>query len=228
MNQNSKLTRSDYEKYLVYLYFGKNEDKDYLLNCIKRAYRDFNRTIHGINKDNSKGEPRKPAIDIAIHILKKYFESISLSSVIITTQSKFDCGHRALCEEICKAYCEYGYNKFNIGQAQKWINMTFKYIYTLGKERISGFENFEKIYSFCHVPIDNILIEKLFAADYKFPVPESSWSRINDYDEYLKYQTLIRESFNLPPLDVEFHLWLGGKVEPIHDITRINSMPIQS
>lgn len=39
------ITRDDYEDYLVYLYFGTSQN--YLKACINRAYRDFNRTMHG-------------------------------------------------------------------------------------------------------------------------------------------------------------------------------------
>ena len=46
MNPQSKLTRKDYEDYLVSLYFGT--DQDLMTACIKRAYLDFNRTMHGL------------------------------------------------------------------------------------------------------------------------------------------------------------------------------------
>jgi hypothetical protein len=44
-------SRSDYEEYLVRLYFG---DSDLLTACINRAYRDFNRTIHGLKQVTMK------------------------------------------------------------------------------------------------------------------------------------------------------------------------------
>jgi len=46
------IDRRDYEDYLVRLYFGKTTD--FLECCISRAYRDFNRTLHGIAKTNEK------------------------------------------------------------------------------------------------------------------------------------------------------------------------------
>ncbi len=39
----SEISRKDWEKYILGLFFGKNEP---LLNCINRAYRDFSRTLH--------------------------------------------------------------------------------------------------------------------------------------------------------------------------------------
>ena len=35
------------------------------------------------------------------------------------------------------------------------------------------------------------------------------WSKLNDYNEYLKYQDWFRNKYkNEIPLDAEFHLWL--------------------
>jgi hypothetical protein len=47
---------------------------------------------------------------------------------------------------------------FFVGQAQKWVNMTMKYIFTVGEQRIPGFD---LVYTYCHVPLDNILLEKI-------------------------------------------------------------------
>jgi hypothetical protein len=52
MNAGSILTRSDYEEYLVYLYFGAGPD--YLRKSVDRAYLDFSRTLHGMSSLTSK------------------------------------------------------------------------------------------------------------------------------------------------------------------------------
>jgi hypothetical protein len=52
MNPSSLLTRSDYEDYLVYLYFDTSTS--YLVGCINRAYRDFNRTLRGLRTVETK------------------------------------------------------------------------------------------------------------------------------------------------------------------------------
>jgi hypothetical protein len=95
-----------------------------------------------------------------------------------------------------------------VGQAQKWVNMTFKYIFTLGEQRLLGFQPF---YSQCHIPLDKILIAQL--TKYGFPTLKSAWSRIDDYNEYLGLQNWVRERFSLAPMDVEFYLWMGKEVE---------------
>lgn len=50
--RETNLTQKDYKDFLLFLYFGKN--KDYLEKCIDRAYRDFNRTIHGFANNKNK------------------------------------------------------------------------------------------------------------------------------------------------------------------------------
>ena len=125
----------------------------------------------------------------------------------IHTQSGFDSYHRTACERLPALYREFGFYEFSIGQAQKWINMTFKYIFTLGEERLPGYG---QVYQFCHVPIDNVVIDQL--TRYGFP-PLRYWSRLDDYDLYLAYQKRVRQCFDLLPLDVEFLLWLDRAVD---------------
>lgn len=202
MNIPSRLTREDYENYLVYLYFGT--DQDLLKACINRAYRDFNRTMHGFGKFKMAGQ----LYDEAVDLLKKSFSNLkSLSSTNPLTVEVFDNWHKSTCINITSLFKKYGFHLF-IGQAQKWVNMTLKYIFTVGEQRIQGFSF---AYSFCHVPLDNILLDRL--EKYDFPTLKCSWSRLDDYDKYLQKQNWIRQKFTLAPMDVEFLLWLGHEIE---------------
>jgi hypothetical protein len=58
------------------------------------------------------------------------------------------------------------------GQAQKWLNMTFKYVYVMGEHRLPGFIH---LYDLCHVPLDNILMNRLYP--YAFQRLPCRWSR---------------------------------------------------
>ncbi len=121
------------------------------------------------------------------------------------TQQKFDDWHQEACKRLADIYRECGYQWFAVGQAQKWLNMTFKYIYVMGEQRLPGFDH---LYDFCHVPLDNILIDRLLT--YEFPRLQCAWSRLNNYDTYLDRQHWVRNRFkSLAPLDVEFRLWMG-------------------
>jgi len=190
MNARSTLKRSDYEDYLVYLYFGAKSDC--LSRCIDRAYLDFSRTLWGLSKLASRDKNN------------------DLASV--TGQAAFDKWHEATCQQLSAIYNEHDYHLF-VGQAQKWINMTFKYIFTLselGKYRRPGLG---EVYPFCHAPLDRLLIHRL-SKKYDIPWPhQCAWSRLDNYNHYLCYQQQIRQRFVPVPLDVEFLLWMGKDVE---------------
>ena len=195
----STLDRQHYESYLIRLYFGSGSDP--LILCLNRAYRDFNRTLHQISSIEGKD-------DLYIQVrsyLYGAFKDLKLTS--IKGQGGFDNWHQTMCYQLQGIYAEWGYHNFFIGQGQKWINMTFKYIFTMGSSRIPGYEEFQR---FCHVPLDNILLAQL--EPYDFPVLSARWSRLNDYQEYLSCQNWIRNTFRLNPLDTEFKLWLGEDV----------------
>lgn len=202
MNTQSKLTRADYEVFLVRVLMG--EDVDFLNGCIVRAYRDFNRTMHGY----SKLDPNRKIFNNAVTLIKKSLEDLrTLCLVQPMAADIFDNWHKTSCINIITHFKNNYYHLY-VGQAQKWVNMTMKYIYVLGEQRISGFGS---VYPFCHVPIDNILQKALEL--YGYPPLNCAWSRLDDYDEYLQRQNWIRQRFLLAPLDVEFKLWMGQKVE---------------
>lgn len=197
------LTRSDYEDYLVRLYFGS--EADLLLACMNRAYRDFNRTLHQLRKLESSRDSKA----LAVTCLKESIHDLKTIAAHSINQESFDNWHKEICSNLIYIYTDGGYSLFTVGQAQKWINMTLKYIFTCGENRIPGFTG---IYPYCHVPLDNILLEKL--EKYNFPRFSCAWSRINNYGEYLERQRWIRQTFNNSvPLDVEFLLWLGKDIQ---------------
>jgi hypothetical protein len=200
-------SRSDYEEYLVRLYFG---DSDLLTACINRAYRDFNRTIHGLKQVTMKNVIHQEASAY----LRKSFGEIQTGVVRIEDFKIFDSWHHSICNGLSNCYKSHGYQNFSIGQGQKWINMVFKYIFTVGDNRLPGFSKF---YQFCHIPIDNIILNQL-KEKYFFSGLSCAWSRLNDYKEYLDFQKWIRDRFSGDPLDVEFELWMqGSKTEDIRE-----------
>jgi hypothetical protein len=202
MHPKSILTRSDYVDYLVYLYFGS--DPDLLNACINRAYRDFNRTLHGFGRLKNGGEIYRLAVDV----LKDGVLGLQNLPASQVSADGFDAWHKTTCERMISIYKNHGY-RFFVGQAQKWVNMTMKYVFVLGEERLAGFE---PVYAHCHVPLDNILLRQL--ERYGFPGLSCAWSRLDDYGEYLQRQSWIRAKFLLAPLDVEFLLWGGRAIPP--------------
>jgi hypothetical protein len=200
MPVSSIITPKDYENYLVYLYFGSG--KDLLAGCIQRAYRDFNRTLHGIGDFSHADEVKNKAVSLLTESLRK----LQLAPEEQVSSLVFDQWHRTTCDDLCSLYENAGFYLY-IGQAQKWVNMTLKYIFSVGEERISGFGF---VYPFCHVPFDSILLSRL--ERFGFPLIDCAWSRLDDYSEYMSRQKWIRQHFTIAPLDVEFLLWLDKEI----------------
>jgi hypothetical protein len=170
----STLQRSDYEDCLIVLYFGRG--KDNLSLCRQRAYGDFKRTLRGI-----AGLPRaEEAHKRADEVLNQNLTAIR--GIEAPTHEKFGEWHRRACERLTAIYRECDFS-FSVGQAQKWLNMTFKYIYVMGDARIPGFGH---LYDLCHVPLDRILVNALLQYGFE-PLP-CAWSSLNDYGVYLGSQ----------------------------------------
>lgn len=184
--------RSEYEDLLIFYYFGADEDR--LRACRRRAYLDFNRTLRGIRAN-------KGAYANAEKVLAGSLAAIRVMKDL--TQGKFDEFHRNTIATLADGYRRDGYSKFTVGHGQKWINMTFKYMFVMGERRIAGFSH---LYDFCHVPIDEYL---LAALPKDFAPLGCRWSCLNNYELYLDRQQWIRNRFRKAPLDVEHELWLN-------------------
>jgi len=189
-------TQKEQENFLYRLYFGGRGIA--LEQAVRRAYQDLSRTVHGAASHVN-------AHQRASRLLQREVEALALNSNE-NTQEIFDNWHQSACESICKLYAEENYNKFYVGQAQKWINMTMKYIYVFTEERLPGYL---PLYPFCHVPIDNIV---LAMPEFKrLTTFTTAWSRISSYAKYLEFQLRVRDRFpGTAPLAVEFHVWQRG------------------
>ncbi len=192
---------NDQEEFLIELFFGI--EGDYLDRCVARAYRDFNRTLRGVAKLESKNS--RALYYGGGEIISRQLGKLKSFKV---TQETFDQWHHIACQDLRNAYAKGKYKKFSFGQAQKWLNMTYKYIQVMGETRIPGYSIF---YPFAHVPIDRIVLKQFKRKFSEFSPPKlsvESWSRLDDYEEYMEYQRWIRNTFSgSAPLAVEFIEW---------------------
>ena len=180
-------------EFVLCLYFGRDGDK--LRLATRRAYLDFSRTLHGIEK---YPDARQRADDFMYRTLAELAMKHGDAS-----QEFFDAWHEKAVKDLCAIYMAAGYKNFYIGQAQKWINMTLKYVYVFGESCLPGFGKF---YRYCHVPIDNIILEKDEFKHLRSFI--CAWSRISDYGTYLAFQLAVRKKFkDSSPLAVEFWIW---------------------
>lgn len=186
----------DQYKFLVRVYFGEIT-KDYLTNCIDKAYLDFSRTLRDIPQQSSVRLRSEAA-----GILHTEFKALK-DSTTIKNQNSFDNWHRSVCTNICSIYHNSNF-QFSIGQAQKWLNMSFKYFFVFREGQLE----YKNYYPFGHVPIDNIILDKLRIIDKSMFTLLEPWSRIKLYADYLVFQENVRCMFpNSAPLAVEFHIW---------------------
>lgn len=184
---------------MVYLYFGATDN--YYKAASSRAYLDFCRTIKFIVSSN-EGERAQARTDVDGMIENKLK---AIADAVITSQDEYDEWHKELCEEIVGRYAKVCGDQFCIGQAQKWVNMTVKYLYLIDSGCV------KPITTFAHVPLDNYVFT---AAREHLALSSDSltpWSKINDYSVYLNYQIGLRKAvkaLNTDPFRWELFYWL--------------------
>lgn len=185
---------SDILDFITYAYFGGSTNK--IEAASRRAYLDMNRTIR------FDDFPKDDRYQLRLLVQKIFEEEIPLLlGNSISTQSDFDAWHFHVCQEIISHYQKVGIS-FTFGQAQKWLNMTIKYLYML------EYDVFHHTFPFFHVPLDNYIFD-VVDKELFIRKPDNPWSRIDDYWVYLDYQKQIREKLtDSSPLRWEFRYWL--------------------
>jgi hypothetical protein len=98
------------------------------------------------------------------------------------------------------------------GHAQKWVNMTLKYLFTAHGLGLDNAGDIATWYPYAHVPIDQILMRALYGDGFVHSPRPRAWSTINQRD-YIDFQMSVRRTYVECPMDVEFMLWnpTGGK-----------------
>ncbi|HKP42105.1 hypothetical protein [Mycobacterium sp.] len=188
----SSLSDDDVRKFLSYLYFGDVQDE--IDASIRRAYRDFSRTLHGLGKYVDRSRSKAAAREVLRDSIRE------LTASATSRQDEFDAWHKNTCDELRASFGDF---HVYYGQAQKWINMSLKYLFILDRSRIAPY------WDYCHVPVDNILLGKI--AGHEPPRFGCWWSRIDDYQRYRHFQDWFRNEFPGAPMDNEWRLWLGAE-----------------
>ena len=216
--------------FLLYSYFGcKSEDlaREGIQKCAYRAYLDLNRRIAFKYSSSELDKMQKDNTDLA----KKYKEAKkalieSVCDIILCSVDKYECvdgqfglWHKAKCEEIMGTMNTAIFqddslilksNSFTYGLAQKWVNMTLKYLWLL--DRLPEGLTAKSL----HVPIDSFILKKMQedvdeirkdGDTYKYK--GKSWSQLDDYDVYLDIQTKIGQIAGKTfPIEWEGPAWM--------------------
>lgn len=169
-------------------------------DLVQLAYLDVNRTIRGVNPDQSCSFKQ---------IVVSFIERLLASPP--PTQAEFDQRHHECCQK-CLALSSSDGARIHYGQAQKLLNMSLKYLYNefaayKGSQNQFGFpdSNVEHLF---HLPIDsqirNYLVGTCAFAD-PTSLPWSQWT----HDHYISFQHQLRKRLNAQyrPLEIDYMLW---------------------
>lgn len=177
------------------IYFGAITDP--MAAASDRAYRDLNRTIRFKKMPQEQRDLLRQSVT---ELFKK--EIPTLVERGVDDQISYDSWHHRICREIRTYYRDAGI-EFFYGQAQKWLNMTMKYLY------VSGEYTFDGLFQYLHIPIDNYVFS-VAKKELGIPQPTTAWSRWDDYNrQYMAYQTALRSNIRgYYPLRWEFKFWM--------------------
>lgn len=163
--------------------------------CEDLAYRDFCRTIRFSGEHNKFKDSVKAVITQNIDGL-----------ISVHSQKDFDQKHKNLCEKIIETanFQKVLAADFTYGQAQKWLNMTLKYMLLMGFWN----DKLQPIIGFLHVPVDNY-ITTAAKKNFGISITSKAWSKW-DRDEYIDFQTRICNALDgvETPIEWENHTWI--------------------
>lgn len=220
----------------VYFTTGENDFE----KASFRAYLDFCRTIKfkddykGDKKEKEKEDIKKAVSRLIENFVKTIEHTPDVFDNIDDKNDNIINSHKKLCRMIINKFSEFTQpNTFTYGHAQKWVNMTLKYLYVLDKCKERS--TYDAIVSYFHVPIDNIILdmcsnpeehnknlpEGMQALPEGFSVKregeeKDAWSTWKDYtyDSYReKLEGQIKTCYgeNTPPLIWELENWAPKK-----------------
>lgn len=191
------------KKFLFNAYFDLKEGME--IACIKRAYRDMNRTLLefqivkvGGQKDLKKIEENREVVrNIWQQFLVK--KILELKAKVFENNEEFDLWHSEFCSDLMVIST----HKLTLGQAQKWINMIIKYLVVFGEESIL------RNIRYFHIPIDSLIMDELYRNKmFNIAKLDTPWSKITEMEKYLDYQNQFREIVNPKiPLEMEFEIF---------------------
>lgn len=163
------------------------ENKKIYSIVVEQAYLDMCRTM--TNVDANK---KKDMIKAVKKQLVKYFKKNEAIE-----ESDFDEWYKRTVKKVREAYGE-----LTIGQVQKIINMSFKYLYCFRYFR----KNKEQFFTHCHMPLDGITLN-WYKKETSNEAPDS-WSKLEKKNDYYKIIGEIRKKIkNKTMLEKDFEVW---------------------
>lgn len=210
------------------------DEKDLIVKCAERAYLDLNRTLKFKKIPKEEKEHYQELQEQKKEFRTKISNEIADSIMeLLKTKQNYDNWHQDTCEKkiIIKAK-EYeqkgclqknGKESFYYGQAQKWLNMTIKYMWITGKWECI----FENLIDYLHVPVDSYIIKAVLEcedfSEVKKVIPKQDiekdkvennilpWSKWI-YTDYISFQeairTALKDNKKMTPFEWEGNAWI--------------------
>lgn len=187
----------------------------------RRAYGDMSRhTLHFTNPRYC-GETKEAIV--LREELKRRLGCLLLGKerYILDHPKDYNDNHKDLCNSVSKIFtvaCNEQESlciaeSFSMGQAQKFVNMVWKYVYLFYQYFYATEKSFDEelklfniIIPYLHTPVDSKVIEAATKKAYlkeRINGPFPSWSKMT-YEEYMEFQQKLRD--NLPEGTCPF-LW---------------------
>lgn len=167
--------------------------RDVFSCAVYQGYLDMCRTLSGA----ASSAKRKKVAETREYIaedLRRYFHGKPKA-----TADVFDSWYDAVLRD--------GHREFTVGQAQKVINMAFKYLYCLKDMRSGKPEHF----LFCHMPLDGYTLN-WYREQCDPAFGGVAWSKLDDALLYFDIQEKIRERLaGKVVLEEEFAIWEGQR-----------------
>lgn len=205
------------------------ENLDGLINFCINGYRAWDDAILMGAGAYLKIGNYKNESDVAKQYVKEEVKNY-LSGTPFTSPADYDNWHKKICTNLsdCQKYFQKysAYRKasqdkfknksgFTIGNAQKFLNMLMKDLYTCLSKTPGSFNvnQYGNYFTYCHMPLDSYILR--FVDDIRSrnnikSQRDYTWSNLNDYDKYMSEQTAIRNfvaGSAATVLQTEFVVW---------------------
>lgn len=215
--------------FLLFSYFGcdcKADEGTMKDSAAHRAYLDLARTVK-FKYSSSYIDKHKIEESVKQFTMAKEDRINDICESLIQSidsypdgSASFDDWHKKECERIIERMeepycCEKKLlkvnEKFTYGQAQKWVNMTLKYLWLL--DLLPKEIKEESL----HVPIDSFILEKLgdenadgiTGSGETYYYKGKAWSAIDDYNDYMCLQIKIKNiAASKAPIQWEGSAWM--------------------
>lgn len=173
-----------------------NQD-EIIKESIKRAY---SPSVQNTALKQGKYGPKK------LQALKEICEPVMFEYFVKIVNNKeldeqiFEKWEKNLADKIRSIYLENEIALYTYGNAQKWINMAIKYMFSSDKTNPN-----DMLYQVCYLPIDRIIQDKAYKelGVKKLPV---AWSKCDDWNEIQSYQKRIKKAI-IEKTNYDSRLW---------------------